>query len=244
MLNDMASYDLLSQLASNDNSMGGVGRRRINRTPTSGNNSRANSPLYDQPMQQPTQGQQDIGYDPNGGQVNPNMLLQQMAGSGGAGAGAGALAPAGTFGAYGSATAVGTAPAAGAGGAAGFSPAVATATPAAAGTFGVGGGAGAGAAGGGAGASGGAGAAGMAGMGYAAIPAAVIAGKYYETNHPDSPLARTSLSLAGPSAGQMMEDPKLAATTALGLPFLNGFIRSDKSAGKENELQMLSGMLG
>ena len=187
--------------------------------------------------------------------ANPQLLAKMLGGGATTGSGA-APAPAGTYGTF-TGNAVGTVGAgtgagagAGAGSSAGFSPAMATATPAAAGTFSVGGagaaGAGGGAAAGAGAAGGGAGAGGAGGAAlmnpYLAIPAAVVAGKTYESYHPDSPISRASLSLAGPSAGQMMKDPKLAATTALGVPFLNGFIRSDKAAGADTELQWLGSL--
>lgn len=85
------------------------------------------------------------------------------------------------------------------------------------------------------GSAGGAAGAGAFANPYMLIPAAVAAGKMYESKNPDSPISRASLSLAGPSIAQMWEDPKLAATTAAGIPFINGLIRSDKAAKKKPE---------
>jgi hypothetical protein len=70
----------------------------------------------------------------------------------------------------------------------------------------------------------------LAGAGpYAAMAAAVLAGKTAEYKNPGEWYSDASLSLLGPSFNQMKEDPKLGLMTALGLPFLNGFIASDKA---------------
>lgn len=94
------------------------------------------------------------------------------------------------------------------------------------------GGSGGGASSGGAGSSGGSAA--MMNP-YTAIAALVLAGKTAEYKNPGEWYSDASLSLLGPSLGQMREDPKLGLTTLLGLPFLNGFIANDdaKSAAPE-----------
>lgn len=95
----------------------------------------------------------------------------------------------------------------------------------------------AGAAGGSGAAAGGSGAG--AGAGAFAIPAAaavgIMAGKTLESQYPDTWLGRGLLSGLGPSIPQVMADPKLGLTTALGLPFLNGWIRNDKAANAKPE---------
>lgn len=129
-----------------------------------------------------------------------------------------------------------------AGGGAGAGAAGGAATPAAgagatgAGATGAGAG-GAGGAGGGAAAAGGLGALGWAGL----IAAGVIAGKETEQTQSQNPIGRGLLSALGPSIPQMKEDPKLALTTALGVPFINGAIRSDKSASAAPEWRSLFG---
>lgn len=65
---------------------------------------------------------------------------------------------------------------------------------------------------------------------YAALAALVGGAKIMETNNPDNMWGRASLSLAGPSIAQMVEDPKLAGLAAVGLPFLGGWLRDDDAA--------------
>jgi len=99
--------------------------------------------------------------------------------------------------------------------------------------------AGAGGAGAGAGATG---AGGLGALGWAGLIAAgVIAGKETEQTQSQNPIGRGLLSALGPSIPQMKEDPKLALTTALGVPFINGAIRSDKSASAAPEWRSLFG---
>lgn len=95
------------------------------------------------------------------------------------------------------------------------------------GTAGATGATGAGAAGGAGAGAAGAGAAAMAIP--AAIAAAIMGGKELEQRESKSPLGRGLLSGLGPSFSQVKEDPKLALTTLLGVPFINGAIRSDKA---------------
>jgi hypothetical protein len=75
-------------------------------------------------------------------------------------------------------------------------------------------------------------------LAYAAL---IGAGKAVEHNNPDSWIGRALLSGLGPSIAQIKEDPKLGLTTALGLPFLNGWIRSDEAAREEPEWFRLLG---
>lgn len=80
---------------------------------------------------------------------------------------------------------------------------------------------------------------GMSGLAGAATPLAFAAmiggGKLIEHNNPDSTYGRGLLSMLGPDFNQIKADPKLGFTTALGVPFLNGFIRNDKAAHAKPE---------
>ena len=76
-----------------------------------------------------------------------------------------------------------------------------------------------------------------------AIAALIMAGKRVENQNADNPLGRGLLSMLGPSAAQIKEDPKIGLTTALGIPFINGWIRNDKAANAKPEWASLFGGL-
>lgn len=86
---------------------------------------------------------------------------------------------------------------------------------------------------------------GFAGMGAMATPlafAALIAGgKMIEHDNPDSWYGRALLSGLGPSISQIEADPKLGLLTAIGLPFLGGWLRSDDAADTAPEWAGLFG---
>lgn len=131
--NNAGGLDLLSVMMGQDGSSGSAQKRPDRRVTKA---DHVTSPLYNEPIAPPTPLQaQDLGYDPSGGPVNPMMLLQHMAGTGGPSEDPTAPMPAGTYGTF-EGNAVGTANQGS--GPAGFSPAMASATPAAEGTFGVG----------------------------------------------------------------------------------------------------------
>lgn len=76
----------------------------------------------------------------------------------------------------------------------------------------------------------------LAGAATPALFAALIgAGKNVESNNPDSWYGRGLLSMLGPSGNQIKQDRKLGWTTALGIPFVNGFIRNDDAAKADPE---------
>lgn len=74
----------------------------------------------------------------------------------------------------------------------------------------------------------------------AAIMAAVAASKAVEANQsPDSGFGKFLGSVNAPSINQIKEDPKIGVTTAIGIPFINGFIRNDKAASARPEWESL-----
>jgi hypothetical protein len=87
---------------------------------------------------------------------------------------------------------------------------------------------------------------GMSSLAGAATPlmwAALIGlGKGVEHKNPNTPYGRALLSGLGPSLNQIKADPKLGLTTALGVPFLNGWIRNDKAAKAKPEWGGLFGL--
>lgn len=170
----------------------------------------APSPMMMPQQQQPSQP----------GMMPPIGPAMQLFGGGGASLGAGAVGTGST------ATMAG-----GSLGMTGFGAGGAGSGMGALGGVGAGAGTAAGAGGAGAGAGGG-----LAAMGPIAGFAALIGGgKLLEERNSQSPVGRGLLSMLGPSISQMRADPKLAVTTAVGLPFLNGFIRNNKAASAKPE---------
>lgn len=90
--------------------------------------------------------------------------------------------------------------------------------------------------------AGGGGASGLGALGPAAGFAALIgSGKLIENKTHDTPLGRGLLSGLGPSLAQIQKDPKLGFTTAIGVPFLNGWLRNDDAAEADPEWASLFG---
>lgn len=76
-----------------------------------------------------------------------------------------------------------------------------------------------------------------------AIAAAVMASKGAEQslNQSGSPLGKVMSSFNAPSGAQIMKQPELGVTTALGVPFLNGLLIDDDAATASPEW---SGLMG